>query len=71
MNTDQLAYLIEGSIPFLCGIYFTLLGHRKVGKKPGVDYKYDDWIEGKASLFKSLGPIVILFGAFQISRAFF
>lgn len=70
MSSDQIANIIEGSIPLAAGIYFTLLGHRIVGKKPGIDYKYDDWIEGKTSLFKTLGPIVIIFGVIQIGRAF-
>jgi hypothetical protein len=70
MDSPQLAYLTEGLIPVILGGYFTLLGYRKVGKRPGVNPEYDMYMNSKGGLFKKLGPIAILFGLFLIVRAF-
>jgi hypothetical protein len=56
--------LLNGAIPVLGGIYATLVGFRLIGKKPGVNTKYDDWHNRYGLLLKILGPLTVLFGMF-------
>lgn len=71
MDPNILAGIIEGFIPLSLGVYFTLVGHRLLGKKPGADFRYDQWHEKFGSMMKVLGPIVALFGVFMILRNLF
>jgi hypothetical protein len=71
MNPNIVAGIIEGFIPLSLGVYFTLVGHRLLGKKAGKDYRYDQWHEKFCPMMKVLGPIVALFGVFMILRNLF
>jgi hypothetical protein len=64
MHPEVVGALVNGAIPFFGGIYGTLLGHRIVGKPRGVDFKYDQWHERYGAMFRTLGPVLILFGLF-------
>lgn len=50
-----MAALVNAAIPFFVGIYVLLVGFRVVGKKPGVDPKFDEFHERFGTLFKVLG----------------
>jgi hypothetical protein len=68
MNSDQIASIIEGLIPLLLGIFFTLRGYGFIGKKPDkLDLNYQK-IEQSLRMFRQLGPIVILFGIILCAR---
>ena len=47
---------IDFLIMFLGGVYATLLGYRILGKKEGVDEKWDAWYAKFGHHFKWLGP---------------
>ena len=57
----MLGALVDGLIPLAAGIYATLLGMRKVGKRPGVDAAYDEKMAKLEKPLKILGPFVTLF----------
>src|SRR5262245_33758855 len=66
MTPEFFARLVEGSIPLIGGVYGCLLGYRIVGKKPGVNLKYDEWHRRYGKLFQICGPLLILFGLSRI-----
>lgn len=66
MRAEAIATIIESTIPIAGGLYGTLLGFRVVGKKPFESLEYDRWHERFGPMFRVLGPLVILFGVFQL-----
>ncbi len=66
MRPEAMATIIESAIPLLGGIYATLLGFRVVGKKPLESLEYDRWHERFGPMLRVLGPLVVLFGVFQL-----
>jgi hypothetical protein len=48
------------------GVWFLLLAYRVVGKRPGQDPKYDDWIEFYAGSFKVMGMLGIIASVLQV-----
>ena len=64
MRPEVIGELVNGAIPVLGGIYATLLGYRVVGKKPGVNAKYDEWHSCYGQLLKVLVPVLVVFGMF-------
>ena len=64
MNSHLLASLVDGAIPFLGGLYLTLLAHRWVGPKPGQNPKYDGTYESYIRWGKWGGPLLMLFGVY-------
>jgi hypothetical protein len=71
MRSEMVGHLIDGAIPFFGGIYATLLGFRVLGKKSGVNPKYDQWHKRLGGLLKVLGPSLVLFGLFLGFRGVF
>ena len=71
MDSYQVACVIEGLLPTIGGVFATLLGHRKIGKKPGEDPRYDEKVAQVLPTLKVLGPIIFLFGLYLMSRGFF
>ena len=68
MSPEAIGELVNGAIPFLGGIYITLLGFRKVGKRPGEDLRYDEWHARFETTYKVLGPLLVVFGLFLAVR---
>jgi hypothetical protein len=60
MTAHHLALITESVLIFFLGVYVTLLGHRKIGKKPGQDLKYDATLEKTGGTLRTLGPLIIL-----------
>jgi hypothetical protein len=56
--------LVNGTIPFLGGVYATLLAFRVVGPRPGVNPKQDEWHRRWGGFMRAGGPMLILFGIF-------
>jgi hypothetical protein len=65
----RFAELIDKAIPFLGGLYCTLLGFRILGKKPGVSANYDAWYDRHAGKLRVLGPFLMVGSAFFVVRA--
>ncbi len=68
MTSLQMGQLVNGVIPFLGGIYAALLGFRVLGKKNGVNERYDEWHRKYAKFLKVLGPILSLWGLLEVLR---
>jgi hypothetical protein len=68
MTPHFIAALVEGSIPFLCGLYVTLLAYRVLGKKPGQDPRWERWHQRFGTHMKYVGPLVMAFGVFMFFR---
>lgn len=66
MSARQVAVLVEYGIMLLAGLYALALGRRWVGKKPGVDPKYDRWHASTGKHLAWLGPLVCLFAIFML-----
>jgi hypothetical protein len=64
MRPEHIGVLVEGVIPFLGGIYATLLGFRVVGPKPGVNPRTDDWHRRWGRFMRLGGPLIVVFGFF-------
>jgi hypothetical protein len=62
-----MAVLIDAAIPFLVGVYCLLVGFRVVGKKPGVNPKYDQWHARFGTVFKVVGPVLMLVGVIYLA----
>lgn len=60
--------LIDGVIPFVGGLYFSLLAFRVIGKKPGESAKWDEWHRRYGVLMRVLAPLSCLFGLFVIAQ---
>ena len=52
--------LVNAAIPFCVGVYCLLFGFRIVGKKPGVDPKFDEWHTRFGIFLKITGPVLIV-----------
>ena len=65
MTADQIGALVDGAIPFLGGLYVTLLSFRIVGKKLGKDDRCDHWHERFGGVMKIVGPLLMIFGVFR------
>lgn len=64
MTAEAIGSLINGAIPFSIGVFATLVGFRAIGKQPEVEPRSDEWHQRFGSLFKVLGPLLMLFGVF-------
>jgi hypothetical protein len=64
----NIANLIEGSIPFLAGIYFTLIALNKITFE--LDYKRQNWVKKYRNFFLIGGPTLIIFGTLQMLGVF-
>jgi hypothetical protein len=64
MDPNTAGALADGAIPFLGGLWATLMGLRVVGKRPGADPAYDDWHARYGQKCKVLGPLLMLFAVF-------
>lgn len=62
MDLDTIGALLESAIPLLGGVYGSLIGFRKLGKRPGEDEKLDAWHAKHGKVLRWLGPLVALFG---------
>ncbi len=63
MTAGHIATLINAGIGVLIGVYVSLLGHRVIGKKPGVSPEYDKWHKDHGSLLRVLGPVIAVCSA--------
>jgi hypothetical protein len=66
MSSVLIGKLVVRLTGVLLGIYFTLVGFRVVGKKPGESIKYDEWYRRFGKLLKIVGPFIILFESARI-----
>ncbi len=71
MRPEMIEGLVEGGLPVAMGLYVTLLGFRTLGKRPGESPMYDQWYERFGSTLQVLGPLVFLFGIYQMTRILF
>jgi len=71
MSPQMIGDLGNAAISLVGGTLATLYGFRKIGKKPGEDKSYDEKMKKLEKPLKILGPIVLLFGLFELARAFF
>ncbi len=62
--------LVEGAIPFVGGVFATLLALRVVGPKPGVNPKQDDWHRRWGGFMRVCGPLLVLFAVFLWVKGF-
>jgi hypothetical protein len=69
MRPEVVGALVNGAIPFLGGIYATLIAYRVLGKKPGQSLQYDEWHLKYGGMLKVLGPLVTLFGVYLAVEA--
>jgi len=60
---------IEGLFTFFLGLYFTLLGYKKIGQTPGKNLKFDNFMNSHGRVFK-LSPVVMIFGILQFFNVF-
>ncbi|MEA2592952.1 MAG: hypothetical protein QOD62_2783 [Actinomycetota bacterium] len=56
--------MVDAAIPLLGGIYATLLGFRKIGKRPGESINCDLWHQRWDKTFRFFGPILVMFGVY-------
>jgi hypothetical protein len=70
MTEQMFGGTVDALIPLLAGVYATLLGFRVVGKRPGVDPKYDAKMNRSAGMMQLLGPVLVLFGAYRFLSTF-
>lgn len=68
MRPSTFAALVDGAIPILGGIWGTLAGYRFIGKQPGESPKHDDWHRRFGPMMRIVGPLLIVFGLFQMAR---
>jgi hypothetical protein len=59
--------LVNAAIPFCVGVYVLLVGFRFIGKKPGVDPKFDQWHARFGIVMKVIGVVCILLSIFYLS----
>jgi hypothetical protein len=52
--------LVLSAIMLAAGIYATLLGHRVLGRRPGLSFAYDAWHDRHGHRLRRLGPLLIL-----------
>ncbi len=71
MSPNAIGQIGDAIIPLLGGIFATLLGFRKIGKKPGQDVSYDEKMKKLEKPLKILGSLVFFFGLIQLARVFF
>lgn len=64
MRPEHVGVLVEGVIPFLAGIYVTLLAFRVIGPRPGVKPKRDDWHRRWGGFLRVCGPVMVMFAFF-------
>ena len=64
MTQEIVVALVQASIPFLGGLYGTLLAYRVLGKRPGQDMRWDQWYQRFGRHFRYVGPLLMLFGVF-------
>ena len=69
MSPQLFGALVDCAIPFFGGFYATLLGYRKVGKRPGEDARYDAWHDRYGRLFRILGPFLVAFAVVRLLYA--
>jgi len=60
MSSHTLATLVDSAIPFLGGLWLTLIAYRIVWNKPG-DSKWEAWHKRFGRLGKWLGPALMVF----------
>ena len=68
MNIGQ---LVDGLIPFSIGTYMFLLAKGLLPERPKHKIKLEQWRQNYGGMISVLSPFLILWGAFQMCRAFF
>ena len=61
-----MAQVINAAIPFLVGVFCLLTGFGVIGKKPGVDPKFDQWHARFGNCLKVAGVVLILLAGFYL-----
>ncbi len=69
MNPNMTGELLNATLLTMGGIWVTLLGFRKIGKRPGEDINYDIRFTAHETMFRRSGPILIACGLFLAIRA--
>jgi hypothetical protein len=62
MTSDVIAVLVDKGITVFAGLFFTLMGFRIVGKKPGESASYDEHMSKFGRLYRIVGPMLIIIG---------
>lgn len=70
MRPEHVGVLVEGVIPFMAGIYVTLLAFRVIGPRPGVKPKMDDWHRRWSGFMRVGGPLLVVFAIFLWAKGF-
>jgi hypothetical protein len=55
---------VDGAIPFLGGVFVTLMAFRVIGPKPGVNPKQDEWHRRWGGFMRVGGPMLVVFAVF-------
>lgn len=71
MSADAIGGLVNFGIMVAAGVYATLLGYRKIGQPPGQNQKVDDYHAKWGSVYRTVGPVLIVGGVvLGLVRAF-
>jgi hypothetical protein len=65
-----LGEFVNGLIPFVGGVYATLLAFRVIGPKPGAKPKMDDWHRRWGGFMLVGGPLLVVFAVFLWAKGF-
>lgn len=70
LDARRIGGIVDAAIPLVAGIFATMLGARKVGRRPGEDPNSDRWHERWDRSLRILGPLLIAFAVFQLASPF-
>lgn len=66
MISKMVGVFADCGISLFAGVYATLLDHRKVGRRPGESFKYDQWHDLYGRMFRVVGPFLILLSLLRL-----
>lgn len=67
----DIGQLIDGLIPFSIGTYMLLLANGFLPQNPKHQLKTEHWRQKYGGMIKVISPFLIIWGTFQMGRAFF
>ena len=70
MSAKLIAALIDGAIPLAGGLYMSLIGYDVVRLTRGDPQRLAAWMARWGTFMRLGGPLIAMFGVFQIARAF-
>ena len=70
MSAQLVAALIDGVIPLAGGLYMSLIGFDVMRPSRAEPQKLAEWMRRWGTFMRIGGPLIAMFGVFQIARAF-